>query len=170
MTARVDESFLSDASEYRNNEILSGLIERDSTIEGGFYLNHTTDLGRLNFTLLTDLGNEHDGESASLRYTFDLSAGGWNINPFLGVNWLSSNKVNHRFGVSAAEANAFRSAYDADSAINASTGIRARYDINEHWDINLETGVSYLDSSIKDSSIVDGDNGYYAAISFNYNF
>lgn len=170
LTVRKDGNFLDDASEYRSNEILAGLIERDSTTEGGFYLNHTTDLGRLNFTVLTDLGNEHDGESASLRYTFDLTAGDWNINPFVGVNWQSANKVNYLFGVSAAEANAFRSAYDADSAINAATGIRARYDITNHWDINLEAGVSYLDSSIKDSSIVDDDKGYYGAISFNYNF
>lgn len=170
LLAGVDGTFLQDSSEYRNNEELAGLNERENTLEGGFYLNHTTELGRLKFTLATDLGNEHDGESASLSYTFDLSAGNWSINPRVGVNWQSSDKVDYYFGVSAAEVNVYRTAYKADSAFNASAGIRARYDITEHWDVNLETGVSFLDSSIKNSTIVDDGNGYYAGVSINYNF
>ncbi|PCJ16809.1 MAG: hypothetical protein COA96_18230 [SAR86 cluster bacterium] len=170
LTGGFDGGFLNDVSEYRNNAELVGLEERDSTFEGGFYVNHTTDLGRFHFAALTDLGNKHDGESASLTYTFDLKAGNWNINPAVGVHWLSDNKVNHRYGVSLAEANVSRAAYEAGSAFNVSVGIRARYELTDHWDVNLQTGINFLDSSISNSSIVDDDNAYHTAISFNYNF
>ncbi|MFT4888470.1 MAG: hypothetical protein ACJA2D_000505 [Pseudohongiellaceae bacterium] len=46
-----------------------------------------------------------EAESSQLD-AFGLLAGSWNINPFVGFNWLS-----------AAEANAFRNAYGAGSAI-----------------------------------------------------
>jgi len=170
LTAGGNGNFLSDQSEYVNNPFLTGLMERKNTVEGGFYMNHTSSLGRLNFTMVSDLADKHNGESASLSYVFDFKVGDWNINPSLGLHWMAKDKVNYYYGVSAAESNANRAAYQAGSALNVSAGIRARYDITENVDFNFNTGVSYLDDSIKDSSIVDARNGYYAGFSFNYNF
>ncbi|MFK8050948.1 MAG: MipA/OmpV family protein [Halioglobus sp.] len=166
----VDGGYLSDEDEYEDTDELEGLIERDATLEGGFYVNHTTDLGRLNLTVVTDLGNEHDGETVSLGYTFDLHAGEWAINPVVKVSWMSDSKVNHHVGVSASEATATRAEYRADSAVNVYAGVRGRYEFTENWDISLETGVTYLDSTIRDSSIVEDDLIYQAGVTVSYNF
>ena len=175
-----DASFLSDEDEYDDNARLAGLNERDGTLEGGFYVNHTTDLGRLKFVLLTDLGSEHDGQTATLQYTFDFKYGEWFINPVVGVSWISDKKVNHYYGVSAAEAipavgvfpvpTFVRAEYDGDSAFNAFAGIRARYELTEHWDVNTQAGVTSLGSGIRDSSIVDDDYIYHASVAVSYNF
>lgn len=170
LTVGVSGSFLSDEDEYEDTEELNGLIERDAAVEGGFYLNHTTDMGRLNLTVVTDLGDEHDGETVSLGYTFDLHAGEWAINPVVRLRWMSDSKVNHHFGVSASEATATRAEYEADSALNVYAGVRARYEFTENWDIGLETGVTYLDSTIQDSSIVEDDLIFQAGVTVSYNF
>ena len=163
-------SFLSDEDNFDDNQSLIGLEERDATIDGGIYLNHTTDMGRLNLTVLTDLGSKHDGQSAGLSYTFDLTAGKWSINPSVGVQWLSNNIVDHHYGVSASEETITRSAYSGGSALNWQAGIRGRYEINDHWDINLATGNTRLDSEVSNSSIVDEDTVYHGSVSVRYNF
>jgi len=170
LTLGLDGGYLSDEDEYEDTDELKGLEERDVALEGGFYLNHTSDIGRANLTVLTDLGDEHDGETVSLGYTFDLHAGDWAINPILRVSWMSESKVNHHFGVSAGEATANRAMYEADDAVNFYAGLRARYEFTENWDIGLEAGATYLDSTIRDSSIVEDDTVFQAGVSISYNF
>jgi len=170
LTIRGDGGYLGDSSDYRDNKKLAGLEERKHTLEGGFYLNHTTDLGRLNFIFMDDLGGKHHGQSAAASYTFDLKAGDWNINPTVGAEWISADKVNHYYGVSAAESTATRAIYKGDSATNLFASIRGRYEFTEHWDVELSTGVRYLSSTISDSSIVDADYVYYSSAAVNYNF
>lgn len=170
LTLNGDAGFLVDDDEYEDNTKLAGLKERDATLEGGFYLYHTTDLGRAEFKLVTDLASEHDGQTASVSYTFDLKAGEWSINPTLGAYWISNDKVNHHYGVSAQEVTLTRASYKGGSAFNIYAGVRGRYEFTENWDLNLQAGVSSLDSSIKNSSIVDEDYLYYGSASINYNF
>ena len=165
-----DGSLLYDEDEYDDNPRLAGIKERDGTLEGGFYINHTSDLGRLNVSVLTDLGNDHDGQTVTMRYIFDYKAGQWNINPVVGVSWISDDKVDHHYGVRANEATAVRAVYKADSAVNVFAGIRGRYEFNDHWDLNLEAGVTRLDSAIKDSPIVEEDNIAFSKISVRYSF
>jgi outer membrane protein len=170
LTASPSGSFLSDDHEYRKNAKLAGLQERDYTVEGGLYLNHTTDAGRMSFSLTTDLGNEHNGETAHISYTFDLRAGDWYINPVVGAQWVSGSKVDHFFGVSDIESNESRKAYEGESTLNVFAGIRARYELTEKWDVNLAGGLVELGSGIKDSSIVDDDTVNYASVGVSYSF
>lgn len=166
----LDGGFLSDSDDYKDNEKLVGLTERKGTVLGGAYMNHDSDLGRLSFSVLTDLGDKHDGRAAVLKYVFDLKAGNWNINPEFGAEWLSADYVNHYVGVSESEATSSRLQFRGEAAINAFAGIRARYEVTENWDINLRTGVSKLGSEISDSSIIEDDVVYQASIGVNYNF
>lgn len=168
--AGVNSGFLSDESNYRGNVFLNGLKERESTIDGGFYVNHTTDLGRLNMSVLTDLAGKHDGQSIGVSYTMDLTAGDWEINPTIGVRWLSNNIVDHHFGVDADEVTSFRSAYEGGPAVNWDVGIRGRYDITEKWDLNLAAGVTRLDSSIQNSTIIDDEYVSRGSVSVRYSF
>lgn len=170
LTAALSSTFLAEESDYAGNSQLAGLTERDGTIEGGFYLNHTTDMGRFKLSLLSDLGGEHNGQRATASYTYDLKAGDWNINPSLGVQWMSEDIVNHQFGVSSAEATGTRAAYEGNSAFNFFAGVRARIDLSEHWDFSASTGFTALDNSITDSSIVDDDYRYYGNLSLGYKF
>jgi len=170
LIAKVQGNFLRDERDYDDNRILAGLQERESNTDGGFYINHSSDMGRFNTTVLTDASGEHHGHSIAMSYTFDLTAGNWAINPVIGLQWISDKKVNHSYGVSAGEATAFRGAYEADSAVNIFAGIRGRYQFNQHWDANLSAGLTSLSSTIKDSSIVEDDLLYNVGMSINYNF
>ncbi|MFK7734224.1 MAG: MipA/OmpV family protein [Pseudomonadales bacterium] len=170
LTLATDSSFLSDTDDYRDNAQLAGLNERDATIEGGLYINHTSKLGRASLSVMSDLGHEHDGQAATLSYTFDLRAGNWFINPMIGLHWMGNKKVNHYYGVSATEATAQRLAYEAGSALNAFLAIRGRYEFSQHWDFEVHAGATRLDSSISSSSIVDEDYVAFGGLSINYSF
>ncbi len=170
LTVALASNFLSDEDDYRDNAQLAGLRERDATIEGGFYINHSSTLGRASLSVLTDLSNEHDGQSAALSYTFDLKLGNWFVNPSIGAQWLSDRMVAHYYGVSVEEATSQRAAYAPGSAINAFASIRGRYEFTDHWDIELHAGARLLDSSISNSSIVDEDYAAFGGLSINYNF
>lgn len=170
LTLSLDAGFLTSDRLFKDNERLSGISERDATILGGIYVNHDTSLGRLSFSALTDVANEHDGQVASLKYTFDLKAGNWNINPVLGAQWSSDEFVNHHAGVSASEATSSRIQYKGEATTTAFAGVRARYDLTEKWDVNLETGVTKLGSGFTDSSIIDDDLVYHGSVGINYNF
>jgi outer membrane protein len=180
LTAKLDGGYLSILENYEDNEKLASLQERSFTIDGGVYLHHTTAQGRLRLALYTDVGSEHDGQEAIVQYTLDLKAGDWHINPTLGAQWLSNNKVNHFYGVSEAEAlpagtlsaapTYARDAYKTGAAVNYFAGIRGRYELTDNWDVNLNAGVTRLDSEIASSSIVEDDYSYYTSASFRYNF
>lgn len=170
LSVALNDSFLSDKDEFKGNEKLRGLSERDATALAGVYLNHDTDLGRLSFSALTDIGDKHDGHSLELNYTFDLKAGNWNINPELGAQWVSADYVDNFVGVSASEATSSRLEFRGASTVNTFAGIRARYEFTENLDIDLRTGVSKLGAGFKDSPIIDDDIVYHAAIGINYNY
>lgn len=167
---RLDGNYLIDDEEYRDNPYLKGLKERDGTVEGGLYILHTTDLGRLKVAAYSDIAGKHHGESAEVSYTMDLKFGDIFINPVLGAEWIGEDKLNHMYGVNAGEATATRAAYQTGSAVNFFAGVRARYEFTENWDMQLSTGVKRLDSSISDSSIVNADYDYHASVAVSYNF
>lgn len=170
VSLQLDGGYLSDHDEYKDNAVLRGLREREATLEGGFYVYHTSDLGRMRFSAYTDVGGEHHGESANLSYIFDLQYGDFSINPVVGVEWVGEDKLNHYFGVSNAEANADRAAYQTGSALNPYAALRVRYAIDDHWDVQVSGGVKRLDSSIRDSSIVNADYSYHSAVAVSYSF
>lgn len=166
----LDGGFLSDSENYKDNRKLAGITEREGTVLGGIYVNHDTNLGRLSFNTLTDIGSEHDGRVALLKYTFDLNAGNWNINPELGAEWASADYVNHYVGVSESEATSSRPQFIADDTITMFAGVRVRYEFTENWDIDIRTGVSKLGSEFEGSPIVENDLLYQASFGINYNF
>jgi outer membrane protein len=170
LTLSPSGSLLSDKDEYKDNARLQGLEEREYTAEGGFYVNHTNEKGRLHFSLRSDLGSEHDGQTAVVNYTWDLRAGEWFINPYVGAEWISSNKADHLFGVNEAESTDTRAAYQASSSFNAFAGVRGRLELTDKWDFNFNSGLVALGDGIKDSSIVDEDHLYFSSVGVNYNF
>ncbi len=165
-----DGSFLSDDKDYRGNAKLAGLRERDHALEGGFYINHTTDAGRLRFSAVSDVSNEHKGHTVGLEYIADMEFGAWNINPYAGVEWMSDDKVDHHFGVRSNEVTASRALYKGDDSVNFATGVRGRYSFTKHWDFTFNTGYGRLGSGITDSPIVEDKNIYYGTLGVNYNF
>lgn len=163
-------SYLHDEDEYDDNENLVGLKERKSTLDGGLYLMHRSDLGLLKLSILDELSGKHNGQSADLHYTFDIHYRGFAINPVIGVVWNGADMVNHFYGVSEAEANARRDAYEGKSTTNVYTGVRARYQFDQHWDAELAIAYSKLGSGISDSSIVEEDDLSFIGIGTHYNF
>ncbi|WP_028299332.1 MipA/OmpV family protein [Oceanospirillum beijerinckii] len=163
-------SFLSDKDDYQDNAKLAGLKERDGTLDLGFYVIKDTDMGRVRFTFLEEVTGEHKGRSADLKYTFAYQANKLNVNPFVGVNWTSADKVDHFFGVSSAEATADRAAYKGDGSLNVYTGVRGRYEITKNWDVSATAAYVHLGDGIRDSSIVDEDHVLVGTVGVNYNF
>lgn len=163
-------SFLADHDDYDDNPKLRGLKERDATLDAGFYVQHTTPMGRLKFTVLDGLTGEHGGQSADVNYMFDFSVDKLSINPVVGANWMSADEVDHFFGVSEAEATSDRAAYRGKNSANLYAGVRGRYEISPQWDVSMGATYIRLGSGIADSSIIDENKVVVASVGGNYNF
>lgn len=167
---RGDQGFLHDAKEFRDNDKLAGLRERDTALEVGFYINHSTDMGRLRFTALNDVSNTHKGQTAELEYILDMEYGDWHINPYAGISWISDDKADHHVGVRSNEVTDTRALYKADSSLGFNAGVSGRYSFNKNWDFTFNTGYSRLGSGITDSPIIEDKNLYFGTVGVNYNF
>ncbi len=169
-----EKSYLADKDNREESEALAGLNKRDDVGEIGMYFSHKTELGMAKVKIFNGIGDSGDdenfGNKADIYYTFNLQANKWHINPTLGVSWIDSDRVNHMFGVSTAEANANRSEYKGKSSVNLVGALRGRYSFNENWDFNSAAIYSKLGSGITDSSIVDTDDFGLVVVGTTYNF
>jgi MipA family protein len=156
--------------DYEDNGRLVGLTERAGTLDAGVYFLHKSDAGRLKVSLLSEVTGEHNGQSADVNYVFDYKVKDWNINPIVGATWQSADAVDHFYGVSTAEANSNRSAYEGKSAVNLYAGLRGRYEINQHWDVITSATYVHFGKGIADSSIVEDDGVFIGSAGINYNF
>jgi len=167
-----DASYLSDIDDYEDNDRLVGIEEREETLDLGFYVIHNHDNGQLKFTALQEITNEHDGQSADLKYTYNFPLDRWNITPVVGVAWASSDTVNHFVGVSERESLASNgiAAYEGDSATSIYGGVDVRFDITKHWDIHFGAHYVALGSEIEDSPLIEDNETVVSSFGFSYNF
>ena len=164
------QSLLQDDEWYDDNELLAGLEQRDGTADFGIYMIQTTRLGQLRVRALEEISGQHKGHSVDATYIFNFKTNGWRINPFISVAYESAESTDYFFGVSEAESNGQRAAYEADAAVNVSAGINARYRVTQNWEIGAGASVTRLGEGISDSSLIDDDILYAASLTANYNF
>jgi outer membrane protein len=129
--------------------------ERKGTLEAGIAVEVELPVGELELMGVTDVLGEHEGQEISLSYEVEFELDRFSVTPFAGVIWQSEHFTDYYYGVTQRESRPWRTAYEPDSALNPEAGIRIGYEISEHWSIMSEAGITFLDSTIEDSPIVD---------------
>lgn len=138
---------------YKNSDapILNGMENRNGAFWYGPALAWKSAFGTLSADYLLG-GNK--GERARIDFSKSFDFGHVSVEPYAGVEWLSSDYVNYYYGVRASEARAGRPEYTGKAAYETSVGTRVNYSITRHQKVVLDVGVSHFTSGISDSPIV----------------
>ena len=137
---------------------LSGMNERDTSIEAGVSGVWLTRTALISYGYFTDISGHSDGDSAQLNlaHPFRLQPR-WHLTPSLGVQWLSANVVNYYYGVLPSEAAPGRPAYEGTSSVNLRVGLMLGYRASREWSLFGGVSNTWLGSGITDSPIVIHD-------------
>jgi MipA family protein len=133
---------------------LSGLNERQQTLDGGMAAQVRGSWGQLQADWLTDLQDRHNGQELNLTYRYRWDLGDLMLSPFITSTWQDSNLVNYYYGVSPGEAAPGLPAYEPGSAHNISYGINAWYHLTDHVFLFGNAGFTAFDSVIHDSPVI----------------
>lgn len=156
--------------EASDSPALSGMQDRNPTVDGGIDLAWMTDWGLFSTIVVTDLLGAHDGHELEASYTIRLPYAGFTIFPSVGVRWRSSNLVQYYYGVRDSEARPGRPAYKPDAAITPVVRLALRRDLSEKWGALLAAQYEWLDSEISNSPIVDDTSRLSLVLGVTYAF
>ena len=157
-------------SEYDSDDskYLNGMEKRNFVIEGGAAFTMETFVGGIGVTVMSDVTNNHKGQSITAEYSFPIGGESWIIEPVAGVHWQSSKMVDYYYGVRNSEVREDRAAYSGDSTLNPFIALNCAYEI--FGNVLIEGSISYefLGNGITNSPLIDDDNIVSGAIMLSY--
>jgi len=153
-----------------DDDFFIGLDDRDSTIDLGFSMEYELGPIDVSFSLAADALNKHDGFQSTLTFGHNFRFESAMISPFIGMEYRSKNLVDYYYGVKNHETTATRAFYQGESATQAIAGIQGLWWSGQHHRIISRLQFSSLDSSIKDSPLVDESSSYQFIMGYAYVF
>jgi len=153
-----------------DSSALSGMKDRNPTLDGGINLGWATEHAFVNAIFVTDLLGAHDGHEVEVSGAGRFPYGGFEIIPSLGLRWRSNALVRYYYGVKATEVVAGRPAYKPDQAITPVARLAIRRRLSERWGFLLATQFEWLDDEIRDSPIVDDNSTLSVLVGAIYSF
>lgn len=156
--------------EASDSSALSGMKNRNATVDAGVDMSWRTSWGLLSAVFVTDILGAHDGHELELSYTALFPYAGFDVIPGVALRWRSSNLTDYYYGVKASEARAGRPAYGPDDALTPLVRVAVRRKLSDRWGLLLAGQYESLDSEIRDSPIVDENHILSALFGFTYSF
>lgn len=150
--------------------VLAGMAKRNPGVDIGAAYRYRSRWGNLDAELLHDANNTSHGTEWRLGYNIDLQSGRWHLRPNLTVARRSANLNNYYYGVRPEEATALRPAYAAAAGVDWTLGLYGYYEITERWRLLGGVGVSWLDTGVRRSPIVEDKPQAGALVGAAYDF
>ncbi len=161
--------------ESTDDPILTGMQDRDTSLEIGLLLRFNVGQGHVGVELYTDATDNSDGESAIIEYSVPVWRKGrrHEIRINAGAEYLSEDVVDYYYGVRSTEAIPFmRPTYVADGgAVNPFVTATGRWSLgSSRWSLITALKFTKRASDIKNSPIVQDDSESLVLIGAGYTF
>ncbi|NBS95036.1 MAG: MipA/OmpV family protein [Betaproteobacteria bacterium] len=115
---------------------LAGIARRKDSLEGGPTFDWDLGVLALSASLMTDLTQSSQSNSARLyAYRELISHDSLKLGVFGGFDWLNSKTANYFFGVRPSEQSPSRAPFQPGTALNATAGFDGRYRLSEHYSL-----------------------------------
>ena len=149
--------------------ILSGLDDRQWTLEVAPLIGWRGWPVHINFKTFTEILGRHDGLVNELSFSLPKE---WSRGYFIpGVTLIhqSEDYTDYYFGISPEEALPTRPEYQAGEAFNIELEVSWGYAITNKWLLSGSLGYEFLDDEISNSPIVDEDGLWSVNVGIAYN-
>lgn len=157
----------SDSSDKR----LRKLSDRYSSAAAGLEARLLTPYGMLHASGAQDVLGNSNGLTGTIGYKQSLEYGNLELIPALGVQWSSGRYNDYYYGVSGKESHkSGLNAYDAGGGFSPYVGLTIDYSLTNAWEIFCSGEVTFLNSAIKDSPMVDRTNTYGFTFGVSFTF
>jgi len=153
-----------------DSSALSGMKNRNATIDAGVDMSWRTSWGLLSAVFVTDILAAHDGHELELSYTAMFPYAGFDVMPGAALRWRSTNLTDYYYGVRPNEVRAGRPAYSPDDAITPLVRVAVRRKLSDRWGLLLAGQYEWLDREIRDSPVIDEDHIVSALFGVTYSF
>ena len=149
---------------------LSGLRERDVTLDAGFSIATGDKWGIASFKVMADALGVHKGYEISASYQYPIQRGRWTLVPGITAKWPSEELVEYYYGVRLDEATPDRPAYSGKAVLNASAALNASYTFTDSWEFIGGAEYTRLGDGITESPIIEKDHEVimYSAIVYHF--
>ena len=152
--------------------IFNGMATRKPSVLVGVGTKFITPVGQVWLEAGSDVAGASKGlrTEVGLGWRFDTASalGKWSLTPYVSAQNNSAKLVNYYYGVTAAEATASRSAYDAGSTTNFNLGMSASTELGSNFSLVLGARYRSYGSSIRQSPLVDSAGGLSGNASLMY--
>lgn len=151
--------------------ILNGMAERKGGIWVGAKAAWKSDFAELGAEWTADASGHSKGQRLGLSLERSFRVGqNVMLTPRLGAHWLDKKYVDYYYGVSAAEANANRPAYEGKSTVNLEAGLRTTFMLDASNSLFVDLNATALGKGITDSPLVDHKVMPAALVGYLYRF
>ena len=150
---------------------IAGLQDRRASVDVGAVLTVSGDVGKLEFSALTDALDRSGGQELGLNYGYPFTAGRVRITPRIGVRWWSRDLANYYYGIRPGEvARGAPTVYAVSSALIPEAGVNVVAPLNRHWALWGVARYEHLPAVISDSPLVSQSSASTLLVGVSYIF
>ena len=154
-----------------DSSYLSGMSDKESSIEGGLAFSASVDKLCIEIMALTDTLRNHEAWVLNTEISYNkLQLGEFSFYPSILFNYQSSKFINYYYGVKSYEATASRAAYSAGNGLQIGVQTYIDYPLTDKWSAFLNLRADKLPTEATDSPIVSDDYMYSGLVSLIYTF
>lgn len=124
---------------------------------------------QVSFKPYFEITDRHDGYIGQLEFSYPQQFARGYMTAGIQFDYMSDDYSNYYFGVRPVESALNRPAYEPGSVVNTELKFSWGYELSEHWLLNGRVGWLFLDDNVKDSPLIDDDQGWSANIGLAYN-
>ncbi|MGB3553474.1 MAG: MipA/OmpV family protein [Jannaschia sp.] len=159
-----------DSSDFpKNNPLFAGL-ERGTPIEAGVETTYDFDAFYVSGGAMIDVSSEHKGYQAEAKIGRVFMLGAVGIDIGAGARARDGKLNNFLYGVSAAEANGLRTAYDVGSTVEPFIVMTVSYAVSDKVSLLGMAEYHLLDDKVHNSPLTNGKDSYSAGFGLIYSF
>ncbi|MEM7257779.1 MAG: MipA/OmpV family protein [Pseudomonadota bacterium] len=144
----------------RNEEGFETIDTRKSDLNAGLRSSYFFGDGIMQFELVHDIIDSHNGFTGSIQFGHQALARNWNLHVLAGVRYFSKDVIDHLFGVSASESTDTLPAYRAKHGFMPTIQVGAALPLSERWVFRAVAEYSRLPDAVTDSPLAQGSDIY----------
>jgi outer membrane scaffolding protein for murein synthesis (MipA/OmpV family) len=153
----------------KNRPLFAGL-KRGTPIEAGFDATYSFENFYVSGGAMFDVSSEHKGYQAEAKLGSEFAFGSAMVDVGAGVRTRDGKLNNFLYGVSAAEANGSRAAYDVGSTTEPFIDITVSYAVSDNVILLGVADYHLLDDKVHSSPLSNGKDSYSVGLGLIYSF